>query len=52
MTKNDADIVSLRTAMNSNTAGLTTALAYASVDVSTVVAADIGNDGILTVYIR
>jgi hypothetical protein len=51
VTKNDADIVALRTAMNSNTA-VNTALANASVDVSTVVAADIGNDGILTVYVR
>ena len=51
VTKNDADITSLRTAMTSN-AAVNTALTNASVDVSAVVAADVGTDGVLTVYTR
>ena len=51
VTKNDADIASLRTAMTSNTA-VNTALTNASVNVSSVVAADIAGDGVLTVYVR
>lgn len=51
VTKNEANITSLRTAMTSNTA-VNTALTNASVDVNTVVAADVGADGVLTVYTR
>ncbi|HUQ34899.1 MAG TPA: hypothetical protein VM144_00830 [Aestuariivirga sp.] len=51
VTKNNTDISALRTAMTSNTA-VNQALVDAKVDVSTVVAADIANDGILTVYVR
>ena len=51
VTKNQTDISSLRTAMTTNTA-VKTALTNANVDVSKVVAAEIANDGILTVYIR
>ena len=51
VTKNNADITALRTAMTSNTT-VNKALVDAKVDVSTVVAADIANDGILTVYVR
>ena len=51
VTKNQTDITSLRTAMTSNTA-VKTALTNAKVDVSTVVATEIGSDGILTVYVR
>ena len=50
VTKNEADITSLRTAMTTNTA-VNTALTDAKVDVSTVVAADVGSgDGELTVF--
>jgi hypothetical protein len=51
VTKNQGDITSLRSAMTSNTA-VKTALTNANVDVSTVVAAEIASDGILTVYVR
>ena len=51
VTKNQSDITSLRTAMTSN-AAVKTALTNAHVDVSTVVATEIGTDGILTVYVR
>jgi hypothetical protein len=51
VTKNQSDITSLRTAMTSNTA-VKTALTNANVDVSKVVATEIGSDGILTVYVR
>jgi hypothetical protein len=51
VTKNEADITSLRTAMTTNTA-VNTALTDAKVDVSTVVAADISGDGELTVFVR
>ncbi len=51
VTKNDADITQLRTALSSNTA-VNTALTGASVDVNQVVAADIQSDGVLTVYTR
>ena len=49
--KNDADISSLRSAMTAN-AAVKTALVKANVDVSTVVAANVASDGILTVYVR
>lgn len=51
VTKNQSDITSLRTAMTANTA-VKTALTNANVDVSKVVATEIGSDGILTVYVR
>ncbi len=51
VSKNQSDITSLRTAMTSNTA-VKTALTNANVDVSRVVATDIGSDGTLTVYVR
>ena len=51
VSKNQSDITSLRTAMTSNTA-VKTALTNANVDVSKVVATDIGSDGTLTVYVR
>ena len=51
VTKNEADITSLRTAMTTN-AAVKTALTNANVDVSKVVAAEIASDGILTVYVR
>jgi hypothetical protein len=51
VTKNNADISALRSAMTANNA-VNTALVDAKVDVSTVVAADIASDGILTVYVR
>ena len=51
VTKNQSDITSLRTAMTSNMA-VKTALTNANVDVSKVVATEIGSDGILTVYVR
>jgi hypothetical protein len=51
VTKNEADITTLRTALTANTT-VNTALATASVDVASVVAADVGSDGVLTVYIR
>ncbi len=51
VTKNEANITSLRTAMTSNTA-VSSALTSASVDVNAVVAADVGADGVLTVYTR
>lgn len=51
VTKNEGDIATLRTAMTSNTA-VNAALATASVDVTTVVAANISTDGVLTVYVR
>jgi hypothetical protein len=51
VTKNEADIASLRTALTAN-AAVNTALTNASVDVAAVVAADVGNDGVLTVYTR
>jgi hypothetical protein len=51
VTKNQSDITSLRTAMTSNSA-VKTALTNAKVDVSKVVATEIGSDGILTVYVR
>lgn len=51
VTKNEADITSLRSAMTSNTT-VNTALTQANVDVAAVVAADVGSDGVLTVYTR
>ena len=51
VTKNEADITSLRSALTANTT-VNTALANASVDVAAVVAADVGSDGVLTVYTR
>ena len=51
VTKNEGDIATLRTAMTSNTA-VNAALATASVDVATVVAANISTDGVLTVFVR
>jgi hypothetical protein len=51
VTKNQSDITTLRTAMTSNTA-VKNALTNANVDVSKVVATEIGSDGILTVYVR
>jgi hypothetical protein len=51
VTKNEADITSLRTALTANTA-VNTALTQANVDVAAVVAADVGSDGVLTVYTR
>ena len=51
VTKNEADITTLRTALTTNTK-VNTALADAKVNVAAVVAADVGNDGVLTVYIR
>jgi TolA-binding protein len=51
VTKNDADITSLRTAITSNTA-VNSALQKQNVDVNSVVAADVGTDGTLTVYVR
>ena len=51
VTKNEADITSLRSALTANPT-VNTALATASVDVALVVAADVGSDGVLTVYIR
>ena len=51
VTKNEADITSLRSALTSNTT-VNTALTQANVDVAAVVAADVGSDGVLTVYTR
>jgi hypothetical protein len=51
VTKNEADITSLRSAMTTNTT-VNTALTNANVDVAAVVAADVGSDGVLTVYTR
>lgn len=51
VTKNEADITMLRSALTANTT-VNTALANASVDVAAVVAADVGSDGVLTVYTR
>ena len=51
VTKNDADITSLRTAITSN-AKVNSALQQQNVDVNSVVAADVGTDGTLTVYVR
>lgn len=51
LTKNDADIQALRTAMTSNT-NVNTALTQANVQVASVVAADATPDGALTVYVR
>ena len=51
VTKNEADITSLRSALTTNMT-VKTALATASVNVASVVAADVGSDGVLTVYIR
>ena len=51
VTKNEANIASLRTAMTSNTA-VKSALDAQSVEVNAVVAADVGTDGVLTVYTR
>ena len=51
VTKNDADITSLRTAIDSNTA-VKTALTSAGVEASAVVAAEMSPDGGLTVYTR
>ena len=51
VTKNEADITSLRSAMTSNTT-VNTALTQANVDVAAVVAADVGSDGVLTVFTR
>lgn len=51
VTKNEADITSLRSALTANTS-VNTALANAKVNVAAVVAADVGSDGVLTVYTR
>lgn len=51
VTKNQSDITTLRTSLTSNTA-VKNALTNANVDVSKVVATEIGSDGILTVYVR
>jgi hypothetical protein len=51
VTKNDADIQALRTALTSNSA-VNTALTQANVQVASVVAADIMPDGAITVYVR
>ena len=51
VTKNEADITSLRSALTANTT-VNTALTQANVDVAAVVAADVGSDGVLTVYTR
>ena len=51
MMKNKTDIASLRAAMTANTT-VKTALATAHVNVSTVVAANIADNGVLTVYVR
>jgi hypothetical protein len=51
VTKNEADISALRTAMTSN-ATVNTALQGAGVDVNSVVAADVGTDNTLTVFVR
>ena len=51
VTKNEADITSLRSALTSNTT-VNTALTQANVNVAAVVAADVGSDGVLTVYTR
>lgn len=51
VTKNEADITTLRTAMASN-AAVNTALQNAGVDPQTVVAAEVGTDNTLTVYVR
>ena len=51
VTKNEADITSLRSALTANTS-VNTALTNAKVDVAAVVAADVGSDGVLTVYTR
>ena len=51
VTKNEADITSLRSALAANTT-VNTALTQANVDVAAVVAADVGSDGVLTVYTR
>ena len=49
--KNNLDITAQRSAMTANGV-VNTALVDAKVDVSTVVAADIASEGILTVYVR
>ena len=51
VTKNEADITSLRSALTANTT-VNMALTQANVDVAAVVAADVGSDGVLTVYTR
>ena len=51
LTKNDADIQALRTALTSNTS-VNTALTQANVQVASVVAADITPDGAITVFVR
>ena len=51
VSKNEADITSLRSALTANTT-VNTALTNANVDVAAVVAADVGSDGVLTVYTR
>ena len=51
LTKNDADITSLRSALTANTS-VKTALAQQNVDVNAVVATDVSKDGVLTVYVR
>ena len=51
VTKNEADILTLRTAMTTN-AKVSTALQNAGVDVQSVVAAEIGAGDTLTVYVR
>ena len=51
VTKNESDILTLRTAMTTN-AKVSTALQNAGVDVQSVVAADIGAGDTLTVYVR
>ena len=51
VTKNEADITSLRSALTANTT-VNTALTQANVNVAAVVAADVGSDGVLTVYTR
>lgn len=51
VTKNDADITSLRTAITSNTA-VNSALQQQKVDINSVVAADVATDGTVTLYVR
>ncbi len=55
VTKNEADIVALRSALTTNTAvntALMPALTNAGVGVDAIVAANVESDGVLTVYVR
>ncbi len=55
VTKNEADIVALRSALTTNTAvntALMPALTNAGVGVGAIVAANVESDGVLTVYVR